>query len=148
MPAGAVIATEDVFKSLFPNPFMHTTTFGGNPLSCAAAIATFNVLIEENLPARAAELGEYLLKNLQDVAGDYPDLVLEIRGKGLLIGMEFHSDEIGYEVSKGMFDSGVLVAGTLINAKTIRIEPPLTITYQEAERVVASFKHALAQVRL
>ncbi|MDR3602181.1 MAG: putrescine aminotransferase [Desulfosporosinus sp.] len=146
MPAGAVVATEEVFKSLFPNPFMHTTTFGGNPLACAAAIATFNVLIEENLPARAAELGDYMLKELRNAAQDFPHLVMEIRGKGLLIGIEFQSDEIGYEVSKGMFDSGVLVAGTLINAKTIRIEPPLTITYAEADRVIVAFKSALAQV--
>ena len=148
MPAGAVVATEEVFKTLFPNPFMHTTTFGGNPLACAAAIATFNVLIEENLPARSAELGEYMLNGLRTAASEFPQLVDEIRGKGLLIGMEFQTDEIGYEVSKAMFDSGVLVAGTLINAKTIRIEPPLTITYEEADRVIVAFRNALIQVHL
>ncbi|HBW38634.1 MAG TPA: putrescine aminotransferase [Desulfosporosinus sp.] len=147
MPAGAVVATEEVFKTLFPNPFMHTTTFGGNPLACAAAIAAFNVLIEENLPARSAELGDYILGKLRNAAAEFPELVMEIRGKGLLIGIEFQSDEIGYEVSKAMFDSGVLVAGTLINAKTIRIEPPLTITYKEADRVIVAFKNALVQVR-
>ncbi|GAB6154831.1 putrescine aminotransferase [Desulfosporosinus burensis] len=147
MPAGAVVATEEVFKTLFPNPFMHTTTFGGNPLACAAAIAAFNVLIEENLPARSAELGDYMLGRLRNAAAEFPELVMEIRGKGLLIGIEFQSDEIGYEVSKAMFDSGVLVAGTLINAKTIRIEPPLTITYKEADRVIVAFKNALVQVR-
>ncbi|MBC2722868.1 putrescine aminotransferase [Desulfosporosinus sp.] len=147
MPAGAVVATEEVFKTLFPNPFMHTTTFGGNPLACAAAIATFNVLIEENLPARSAELGDYMLGKLRNAAAAFPELVMEIRGKGLLIGIEFQSDEIGYEVSKAMFDSGVLVAGTLINAKTIRIEPPLTITSKEADRVIVAFENALVQVR-
>lgn len=147
MPAGAVVATEEVFKSLFPNPFMHTTTFGGNPLACAAAIATFNVLIEENLPARAVELGKHIMDGLRATASEFPELVMEIRGKGLLIGMEFQSDEIGYGVSKGMFDNGVLVAGTLINSKTLRIEPPLTITYEEADRVIDAFKKALIQVR-
>ncbi|MEX2462254.1 MAG: putrescine aminotransferase [Paenibacillaceae bacterium] len=148
MPAGAVIATEEVFKCFFPNPFMHTTTFGGNPLACAAAIATFNVLIEENLVERAAELGDYMLKGLREAAEGYADKVMEIRGKGLLIGIEFHNDEIGYEVSKGLFDNGVLVAGTLINAKTIRIEPPLTITYELADRVIAEFKKVLGQVHI
>ncbi|MFD2611028.1 putrescine aminotransferase [Paenibacillus gansuensis] len=148
MPAGAVIATEEVFKSFFPNPFMHTTTFGGNPLACAAAIATFNVLIEENLPARAAELGDYMMKGLREAAVGYEDKVLEIRGKGLLIGIEFATDEIGYEVSKGLFDNGVLVAGTLINAKTIRIEPPLTITYEQADRVIAEFRAVLGTISL
>lgn len=51
MPIGATIATEEVFSVLFDNPFLHTTTFGGNPLACAAALATINVLLEQNLPA-------------------------------------------------------------------------------------------------
>lgn len=148
MPAGAVVASEKVFKSWFPNPFMHTTTFGGNPLACAAAIATINVLIEENLPQRAAEVGEYFLDGLRQVAENHKDKVLEIRGKGLLIGVEFHSDEIGYEVSKGLFDRGVLVAGTLINSKTFRIEPPLTISYDEVDEVIARFKTTLENVSI
>lgn len=143
MPAGAIVATEEVFKSLFPNPFMHTTTFGGNPLACAAAIATINVLIEEKLPERATEVGEYLLDKLQDIAKNHKDKVLEIRGKGLLIGVEFHTDEIGYEVSKRLFDNGVLVAGTLVNSKTFRIEPPLTIGYEEVDKVISTFKKVL-----
>jgi putrescine aminotransferase len=148
MPAGAVVATEEVFKSFFPNPFVQTTTFGGNPLACAAAIATFHVLIEENLLEHCAQIGEYLLNGLREAAADHTDKVLEVRGKGLLIGVEFHSDEIGYEVAKGLFDNGVLVAGTLINAKTIRIEPPLTITYEEADQVIATFRKVLPEVRI
>jgi putrescine aminotransferase len=146
MPAGAVVATENVFKSWFDNPFMHTTTFGGNPLACAAAIATIGVLIEEKLPERAAEVGAYFLEELKKAAKGYEDKVQEIRGQGLMIGIEFHQDEIGYEVSKGMFDRGILVAGTLINSKTIRIEPALTISYEEVNKVVATFKEVLDQI--
>ncbi|CAM3432616.1 putrescine aminotransferase [Cytobacillus oceanisediminis] len=147
MPAGAIVAKEDVFKSWFSNPFMHTTTFGGNPLACAAAIATISVLLEEKLPERAEEVGEYFLKELKDAAKGHEEKVLEIRGQGLMIGIEFHQDEIGYEVSKGMFDRGILVAGTLINSKTIRIEPALTIRYEEVDTVVRSFKEVLSQVK-
>jgi putrescine aminotransferase len=147
MPAGAVVAKEEVFKSWFPNPFMHTTTFGGNPLACAAAIATIGVLIEEKLPERAAEVGEYFLKELKNAAKGHEDKVQEIRGQGLMIGIEFHKDEIGYEVSKGMFNLGVLVAGTLINSKTIRMEPALTISYKEVDQVVSTFKQVLVEVK-
>jgi putrescine aminotransferase len=147
MPAGAIVAREEVFKSWFPNPFMHTTTFGGNPLACAAAIATIGVLIEENLPERAAVVGEYFLKELKEAAKGHEDKVLEIRGQGLMIGIEFHKDEIGYEVSKGMFDRGILVAGTLINSKTIRIEPALTIGYEEVDMVISTFKEVLSLVK-
>ncbi|MGM0923968.1 MAG: putrescine aminotransferase [Bacillota bacterium] len=147
MPAGAVVAKEKVFKSWFDNPFMHTTTFGGNPLACAAAIATIDVLLEENLPARAAEVGEYFLEQLKVAAKGHEDKVLEIRGKGLMIGIEFHKDEVGYEISKAMFDKGILVAGTLVNSKTIRIEPPLTISYEEVNEVVRAFREVLPKVK-
>lgn len=146
MPAGAIVAREEVFKSWFPNPFMHTTTFGGNPLACAAAIATIGILIEEKLPERAAVVGEYFLNELKKAAVGHEDKVQEIRGQGLMIGIEFHKDEIGYEVSKGMFDRGVLVAGTLINSKTIRVEPALTISYEEVDKVVSTFKEVLSHV--
>lgn len=145
MPAGAVVAKEKVFKSFFPNPFMHTTTFGGNPLACSAAIATIDVLLEENLPERAGEVGRYLLEELRKAAAGHDDKIMEIRGVGLMIGIEFHRDEVGYEVSKGMFDEGVLVAGTLINSKTIRIEPPLTISMEEVDQVVRTFRKVLSE---
>ncbi|KIL36988.1 putrescine--2-oxoglutarate aminotransferase [Cohnella kolymensis] len=145
MPAGAVVAKEKVFKSFFPNPFMHTTTFGGNPLACAAAIATIDVLLEENLPERAGEVGRYMLEELRKAAAGHDDKIMEIRGIGLMIGIEFHRDEVGYEVSKGMFDEGVLVAGTLINSKTIRIEPPLTISMEEVDQVVRTFLKVLSE---
>lgn len=147
IPAGAVVATEEVFQSLFPNPFMHTTTFGGNPLACAAAIATIDVLLEEELPARAEESGRYFLAGLRQVAEGHEDKVMEIRGIGLMIGIEFHRDEVGYEISKAMFDEGILVAGTLINSKTIRIEPPLTISKEEMDRVIATFRKVLEKTK-
>jgi putrescine aminotransferase len=135
MPAAATIATEEVFSNWFENPFLHTTTFGGNPLACAAAIASINVLIEEKLPARAADMGNYLLRGLKEAVKGHEDKVIEVRGKGLLIGIEFINDEIGFEISKGLFDNGILVAGTLVNAKTIRVEPPLTIEKAQCDRV-------------
>ncbi len=143
VPAGAVVANEKVFKNFFPNPFIHTTTFGGNPLACAAAIATINVLIEENLPERAAKMGAYMLRGLKEAARGHEDKVMEIRGKGLMIGIEFQKDKIGYEFSQKLFDKGVLVAGTLVNAKTIRIEPPLTIKKEDIDRVVQTVADAL-----
>jgi putrescine aminotransferase len=146
MPVSATVASEKVFSHLFDNPFLHTTTFGGNPLACAAALATINVLIEEKLPERAAEIGEYFLKGLKEAAKGHEDKVLEVRGKGLLIGIEFIDDATGYEVAKGFFDNGVLTAGTLINAKTVRIEPPLTIEKEQCDKVCEVFAKVLREV--
>jgi putrescine aminotransferase len=143
MPAAAVVATEPVFSRLFDNPFLHTTTFGGNPLACAAALATINVLIEEELPARAARMGEYMLRGLRAAVRGYEDVVVDVRGKGLMIALEFANDEVGFAVSKGMFDRGVLVAGTLVNARVVRVEPPLVIREDQAGRVFATLTEAL-----
>ena len=85
MPIGAVLATEDVFSTLFANPFLDSTTFGGNPLACAAALATIDVLLEERLPERAAQMGDYMLHGLREAASGYEDIVVDVRGKGLLI---------------------------------------------------------------
>ena len=135
VPAGAVVGRREIFARLFDNPFLHTSTFGGNPLACAAALATINVLIGERLPERAAALGERMLAGLRNAVRRYDDLVVAVRGKGLLMALEFSDNAIGFEFGKQMLERGILVSGTLVNARTIRIEPPLTITEEEADYV-------------
>ena len=146
MPIGAFISTEEIWQEMIPNPFIHTSTFGGNPLACAAAIASINVILEEKLPEQAAEKGAYFIPKLTELTGRYENICLETRGRGLMIGIEFTSDEAGYEVAKGLFDNGILVAGTLINAKTIRIEPPLIISRDDLDRVLDVLDKVLAGV--
>jgi putrescine aminotransferase len=148
MPIGACIANERVFSRLFENPFLHTTTFGGNPLACAAALATIDVVIEERLPERAAEMGAYMLEGLRGAVRGHEDIVVDVRGKGLLIALEFVSDEAGFAASKYLFERGVLVAGTLVNARTIRVEPPLTIERAQADKVFAILADALEAMAL
>jgi putrescine aminotransferase len=146
MPIGAFISTKEIWQEMIPNPFLHTTTFGGNPLACAAAIASINVTLEEKLPEQAAEKGNYFIPKLLDLMSKYDNICKEGRGRGLMIGMEFTSNEAGYDVAKGLFENGVLVAGTLINAKTIRIEPPLVITKAELDMVLEVLNKVLADV--
>lgn len=90
MPLGAAFGTEKVFSPMFDNPLLHSSTLGGNPLACAAGIAALKVLREEGLAERAAELGEKFLLVLKQIASNYPEIVRDVRGKGLLIGVEFH----------------------------------------------------------
>jgi len=146
MPIGAFVATKKVWEEMTPNPFLHTTTFGGNPIACAAAIAAINVTLEERLPEQAAEKGNYFIPKLVDLMNKYKNICMEGRGRGLLIGMEFTSNEAGYEVAKGLFEHGVLVAGTLISAKTLRIEPPLTITKAELDKVLETLGKVFTEV--
>ncbi len=134
MPAGAVVGRREIFSRLFDNPFLHTTTFGGNPMACAAALATINVLIEEQLPERAAVMGERMLAGMQRAVAGSKAMVVDVRGKGLLMALEFRRQRDRVRVREAMLDRGVLVSGTLVNARVIRIEPPLTIT-EEAGRL-------------
>jgi len=127
VPMSAFLSTPKIWSCLEPNPFMHTTTTGGNPLACAAALAQINVLLSEDLAGQAATKGEYILEKLNGLKQQYPGILKDAHGKGLLIGMEFPSDKTGYAVASGLFSRGVLTAGTLTNSKTIRIEPALNV---------------------
>ena len=127
VPMSAFLSTPKIWSCLEPNPFMHTTTTGGNPLACAAALAQINVLLSEDLAGQAATKGAYIIEKLNGLKQQYPGILADAHGKGLLIGMEFPSDQIGYAVASGLFSRGVLTAGTLTNSKTIRIEPALNV---------------------
>jgi putrescine aminotransferase len=143
MPLSAFVSTPEIWKVLEQNPFLHSSTFGGNPLACAAGIAAINVTLSEDLSGRAAEAGEYFLEGLRDIQSRWPDQVLEVRGKGLLIGVEFVTTEFGYAVAAGLFRRGVLVAGTLLNAKTIRFEPALFIPKKQIDEVLNALEDTL-----
>ncbi|HET6276235.1 MAG TPA: putrescine aminotransferase [Candidatus Cybelea sp.] len=143
VPAGAVVGRREIFARLFDNPFLHTSTFGGNPLACAAALATINVLIEDRLPQRAAVLGARMLAGIREAISGHEAIAVDARGMGLLMAIEFRDHETGFELAKRMLDRGVLVSGTLVNARTIRIEPPLTITEEEADYVCQALRESL-----
>jgi len=136
VPMSAFMSTPEIWKCLEPNPFMHTTTTGGNPLACASALAQIAVMLEEDLPGQARDKGEYVMGKLRELQDRYPGILDEVRGKGLLIGMQFVSNETGYKVAAGLFARGVLTAGTLTNAETIRFEPALNIPYELLDEVL------------
>lgn len=147
MPIGAFMGSGKIWKALEePNPFIHTTTTGGNPMACAAAIATILVTLRDKLPGRAAENGDYFITQLGEVAREYPQIYNRITGKGLLIGQHFKDVKIGYRVAAGLFKRKVLVAGTLINASTIRFEPPLIIKKEEIDEVLERLRDTFKEV--
>jgi putrescine aminotransferase len=147
MPVGCFMGSGKIWKAFEePNPFMHTTTTGGNPMACAAAIATIQVTLRDNLPGRAAELGDYFLAQLNQLTESFPGIYEKITGKGLLIGQHFVDNEVGYKVAAGLFRRKVLVAGTLVNAKAIRFEPPLVVTKEEIDEVLNRLQDTLKSV--
>ncbi|MBA4380598.1 MAG: putrescine aminotransferase [Anaerolinea sp.] len=147
MPVSAFCSTEEIWQCMmYPNPFIHTTTTGGGALACSAAIAAIHVTLREKLWEQAAAKGEYLIPKLKALAAKYPQIYKDVTGKGLLIGMHFHNPETGYKIAAGLFKRGVLVAGTLISAQTIRIEPPLIIAYEQLDAMLDRLADTLAEV--
>ncbi|MCS6908610.1 MAG: aminotransferase class III-fold pyridoxal phosphate-dependent enzyme [Anaerolineales bacterium] len=147
MPVSAFCSTEEIWQCMmYPNPFIHTTTTGGGALACSAAIAAIHVTLRDRLWEQAAAKGEYIMPKLQELAARYPQIYHSVTGKGLLIGQHFHNAEVGYKVAAGLFKRGVLVAGTLTSAHTIRIEPPLVITYEQIDEVLNRLEDTLVEV--
>jgi putrescine aminotransferase len=146
MPIGAVVGTPKTWQKFIENPFLHTTTFGGNPVCCAAAIATINVILEEGLAKQAAEKGDYLLAQMNALAAKYPRVMKLARGRGLMLGMEFTDNELGYKVATELFSRRILISGTYINARVLRVEPALTIERAQLDRFLQALEESLKAV--
>ena len=146
MPVGACIGTDEVWKKYIQDPFVLTTTFGGNPLALAASIATINVIIDEKLIENTKEKGAYFISELKKIQSKFPHILKDVRGIGMMIGIEFVTNELGILFSKKMFANEILVAGTLANAQTIRIEPALTITIQEIEYAIKECIKVISEI--
>jgi putrescine aminotransferase len=146
MPLSAFIANPTVWEVMIPNPIIHSTTFGGNPIACAAGLAAIEVTLEEDLPGQAAAKGDFLLGELAGLQRKYPQVLSEAHGKGLLIGMEFPVQEIGWQVAAGLFKRGVLVAGTYSRAQVIRIEPALGIPKALLQEMLSRLEDTFKEV--
>jgi putrescine aminotransferase len=146
MPIGAFMGTPEVWKAFEPNPLLHSSTFGGNELACAAGLAALEAIIAEELPAQAAMLGEELMAGLCAVAEQFPGTITAVRGKGLLIGVQFTDRDIAALVIAGLAQQRILAAYTLNNPCVIRFEPPLVVTRAQIARVLEAFTGAVSGV--
>ena len=144
MPVGAFISRPDVWNRAFGKaPLLHTSTFGGSELACAAALAAMDVLEEDRLVENARVRGEQLLagaRRSRRVSRRYP----RSRGLGLLVGVELTSEGYGGWIIPEMLKSGVTAAWTLNLQRVIRLEPPLIVTEAEVDRALAALRAGVA----
>lgn len=138
VPIGAVCAVESVAESFAPGD--HGSTFGGNPLACAAANAVFKIFEEEKLVENSARVGAYLKEKLEALAKKC-DAIKEVRGMGLMIGVELTAGNAA-DIKHKLFDEKYLVGAT---ATTIRLLPPLVVTEKDADEFMEVFEKVLGE---
>jgi 4-aminobutyrate aminotransferase len=139
MPLGAMIAKDGVMTW---TKGTHGSTYGGNPLSCAAAIATLDVIRDEGLLERAAKVGDLLSNGLRDLQ-TRQDSIRDVRGLGLMIGIDLPDPDTAAAVERAAFDRGLLVLGC--GERAIRMSPPLVITEDQARTGLEVFEEAVAE---
>lgn len=146
MPLAAFVGNERAFGPLIEDPYLHSTTIESH-CAFAAACATIDVIREEGLVERSRDMGAYLLQQIREVARSYPDVVTDVRGRGLMVAMDFVEKGHGGIVLAAMLDQKILVGFSFNNPQTIRLEPPLVISKAEVDRAVSGLAYAFEQAR-
>ncbi len=141
-PVSAVVTNRDIIGPDVIKPGTHGSTFGGNPLASAVGMKSLDVHLRENLPERAKEMGDYFMKRLKEIAEKRTKIpVKEVRGKGLLIAIEF--EENARHIVEELMENGILAKDT--HATTIRFAPPLIITKEEIDWAVDIIEKVLVK---
>jgi 4-aminobutyrate aminotransferase len=141
MPLGGMVARADLLEAWGTGA--HGSTYGGNPVACAASLATID-LLEAGLTANAAARGEQALAGLRPLAERFDGLITDVRGLGLMLGVEFDTAEHAEEVQWACFERGLLVLECGVSS--VRMSPPLTVSEQEMATALRLFSDAVARV--
>jgi len=151
IPIAATIATEEVSNAFTAAD--HSSTYGGNAVMCAAALANIEAMLEEKIPEKALKTGNFILHRLEDLARRHK-LIGEVRGKGLMIGIELVKDQKSKEpaveesskVREEMRKRGILIGKGGVSRSVLRIQPPLIITEEQAQKVVDTLDASLRSI--
>ena len=141
MPLGAMVAKAELLEAWGPGA--HGSTYGGNPVACAAALATIQ-LLEGGLVENAAVRGDQAAAGLRPLVDRFDGLVRDVRGKGLMIGVEFDTPDHAEEVQWACFERGLLVLEC--GKSSVRMSPALTVSEDEMATALRIFGEAVAQV--
>jgi acetylornithine/N-succinyldiaminopimelate aminotransferase len=140
VPIGALVCTDAAARAITPG--MHGTTFGGNPLACAVAIAVIDTIKHDHLLDHVTEVGDYFLAKLRALQAKHPAIV-DVRGLGLMIGVEIDSDTLAKELLAGMMSRRILLNRT--HETVLRFLPPFLITREHVDQTIAAFDELLMQ---
>ncbi|MBQ1026025.1 aspartate aminotransferase family protein [Micromonospora sp. C95] len=134
VPVSAMLCTDDLYRPMATDPFLHTATFGGHPLCTAAVPATLAVMA--SCQPRGDRLAALLSAALSELRDTYPDLVVAVRGKGLLWGLDFANPELAGEIMLSLLQNGLIVSPCLSRPSSLRLLPPLVAEPEHVERAM------------
>jgi acetylornithine/succinyldiaminopimelate/putrescine aminotransferase len=146
VPISATVFTEELREFLIPNPFIHLSTFGGSDLACAVALEVIAVMEEEGIVAHAAAMGERLLSGLRDVAASHGDVVADVRGLGLMAGIEYSEDSMGPRMSFHLARHGVLAVYSGNQPAVMRLMPALVVGEPEVDFLLEALDRAIVDL--
>ena len=146
VPISATVFTEALREFLIPNPFIHLSTFGGSDLACAVALEVLAVIEETELIEHAAAMGERLLEGLRTVANSHPEVIAEVRGRGLMTGLKYREDSLGPRMSYHLAQHGVLAIYSGNEPSVMRLMPSLVIDVDEVDLLLAAVDAAIADL--
>lgn len=136
MPVGAFVARQEIWQPFIDNPVLHTSTFGGNQLACAAAAATIKIFSSSYESFAVTEKGQQFRRGLEQLKLKYPGFIKAVRGRGLMIGVEFTEAKFALGFMKLCLKCHILTAYTLNNPAVIRLEPPLIINAELITEII------------
>jgi putrescine aminotransferase len=147
LPVSALIATAEAFGPFNRDPLLHTSTFAGNPLACAAVVAAIGTIQHEGMIAKAQSIGRQLLAETHELLVQTASpIICQVRGAGLLIGIEFREEHHAAEFMLEMMRHKVLVSHSLHAHKVVRLTPPATLTEHDIARIVTAIEASFAAV--
>jgi putrescine aminotransferase len=143
VPISAAIFTEELREFLIPNPFIHLSTFGGSDLACAIALEVISLIQETGLVEHAAAMGERLFAGLHAIAAAHPEVIADVRGRGLMAGIQYAEDSLGPRMSYHLARHGVLAIYSGNQPAVMRFMPALVVGEEEVDFLLAALGQAI-----
>lgn len=146
-PISATLFRRPLLDFVYANPFIHLSTFGGADLGCRVASAAIDYILENDLPARATEMGARFEAGFEKLMARFPEMLVGIRRLGLMIGLQFNDDSLGPRMSKQLSENGVIAVYTGNQPSVMRLMPPLIIKPEEVDAVLEAFDRSLTAIK-
>lgn len=145
-PISATIFKEEIQDFFIPHPFIHLSTFGGSDLGCIVGLAVIDYIQKNNLPAHAEAMGKRFQAGFDRLLKEYPQLLLEVRRKGLMMGLQYTNESIGPRMTKKMADRNIIAIYTGNDPSICRFMPPLVITEKEVDEVLNALEDSTREL--